>query len=412
MKRFSNIVFSLCAIIGCLFFTACGGDDGEDAPLGGNEYLNVSDIIIPTGNTTATMYIKASANCDWTITCDSSWVSFSDKSGRGDMNVTVRVSQNPSSLKSRTADIRVSSQTITRTVHLTQESSTETLQISVSSLNFSGDVGSQTITVTGNTLWSVVENNEDWISVSPRTSSSASEVVTVSVSANPTESERRKVFTFKGQTLTQQLEVVQAGRSSDFSVSPKQLSSSALASSVQFNIVGSAIWTVKSSQDWAIPDVLSGEGDKTIIISLSDNTTTADRTAEVIVSSSSKTETITITQTAASLPTLVDLKSYGVGKDASTISFSFTSMFPVTEYGICYSSTNHMPDKVTDAYKLQAGSAKQGTATIQLTELKAGTTYYIRAYAVSAAGTQYSNAISFTTEDDWPGNDDNVTPGL
>ena len=406
MKRQVILLFSI------LLFIACGGDDGEDSPEGGNEYLNVSDINIPNGNTTATMFIKASANCNWTITCDSSWISFSDKSGRGDMNVTVRVNQNPSSLKSRTADIIVSSQTIKRTVHLTQEPSTEALGLSVSSLNFSGEAGIQIITVTGNTLWTVVEKDEDWITISPRTSSKASEVVTVSISANPTESERTKIFTFKGQNLTQQLQIVQAGRSTDFSVSPKQLSSGALSGTVQFNIVGTAIWSIKSSLDWAKPDVLSGDGSKTITVSLSDNTNTEDRTAEIAVSSSSKTETIIITQTAASMPTLTDVKVSDIGKDGATISFGYTSMFPVTEYGVCYSSTNHMPDKSTDAYKKQNESAQQGTASIQLTGLAAGSTYYVRAYAISAVGIQYSNSVSFTTNDDWPGGDDNVTPGF
>lgn len=399
-------------LLSLLLFIACGSDDGENSLEGGNEYLNVSDINIPNGNTTATMYIKASANCNWTITCDSSWISFSDKSGRGDMNVTVRVNQNPSSMKSRTADIIVSSQTIKRTVHLTQEPSTEALGLSVSSLNFTGEAGTQTITVTGNTLWTVVENNEDWITISPRTSSKASEVVTVSISANPTESERTKIFTFKGQNQTQKLQIVQAGRSTDFSVSPKQLSSGALASTVQFNIVGVAIWGIKSSQGWANPDVLSGDGNKTITVSLSDNTNIEDRTAEIAVSSSSKTETIIITQTAASMPTLTDVKISDIGKDAATISFGYTSMFPVTEFGICFSSTNHMPDKSTDAYKSQTGTNQKGSASFQLTGLAAGTTYYIRAYAISAVGIQYSNSISFTTNDDWPGGDDNKTPGL
>ena len=84
---------TLLLLFAILSLTACGGggDEGGETPSGGNEYLNVSDITIPTGNTTATLYIKASANCDWTITCTESWVSFSDKKGRGDLNVTVTV---------------------------------------------------------------------------------------------------------------------------------------------------------------------------------------------------------------------------------------------------------------------------------------------------------------------------------
>ena len=319
MKRQLIFLFSI------LLFIACGGDDGEDSPEGGNEYLNVADINIPTGNTTATMFIKASANCEWTITCSESWISFSEIKGRGDLNVTVKVTPNPSALESRTANIIVSSSTITRNVKLIQEPNTESLE---------------------------------------------------------------------------------------FSVTPKFLSSDALAGSVQFDIVVADRWTIKSSQDWATPDVLSGENNKTIMIALTDNTSMADRTAAITISTLSKTETVTITQTAATMPTLTDVKVSNIGKNAATITFSYTSMFPVTEYGICYSSSNHMPDKSTDAYKLQTGANQQGAASFQLTGLSAGTTYYIRAYAISAVGIQYSNSISFTTNDDWPGGDDNITPGL
>ncbi len=53
-----------------------------------------------------------------------------------------------------------------------------------------------------------------------------------------------------------------------------------------------------------------------------------------------------------------------------------------------------------------------GSASFTLTNLAYGTTYYVCAYVVSAAGIQYSDPVSFTTVNDWPGGDDNVTPGI
>lgn len=324
VKGLMKYAIMLCCILGVVLQTACGGDDGEDSPSGGNEYLNVADINIPTGNTTATMYIKASDNCEWVITCAESWISFSETKGRGDLNVTIKVTPNPSALESRTAQINVSSPTITRVVKLTQEPNAESLV---------------------------------------------------------------------------------------FNVSPKQLSSDALASSVQFDIVVADRWTIKSNKDWTTPDILSGENNKTITVALTDNVSTSERVAEVTVTSSSKSETVTITQAAATMPEISAVAASGVSKNEATVTFNYSSMFPVTEYGVCYSATNQNPTKA-DSYKLQTGSAKQGTATIQLTGLQAGTIYYIRAYAVSVVGTQYSNSLSFSTMDDWPGNDDNVPPGL
>ena len=324
MKRINRILLIICCFFCLMPFVACGGDDGEDTPSGGNEYLNVADINIPTGNTTATMYIKASDNCEWVITCAESWISFSETKGRGDLNVTVKVTPNPSALESRTAQINVSSPTITRVVKLTQEPNAESLV---------------------------------------------------------------------------------------FNVSPKQLSSDALASSVQFDIVVADRWTIKSNKDWATPDILSGENNKTITVALTDNVSTSERVAEVTVTSSSKSETVTITQAAATLPVSSAVTTSSVSKNEATITFNYSSMFPVTEYGVCYSATNQNPTK-SDSYKQQTGSAQQGTATIQLTGLQAGIVYHIRAYAISVVGIQYSNSLSFSTTDDWPGNDDNVPPGL
>ncbi len=67
----------------------------------------------------------------------------------------------------------------------------------------------------------------------------------------------------------------------------------------------------------------------------------------------------------------------------------------VTARGICWSSS-HNPiisdNKTTDG-------TGTGSFTSYITELSGNTTYYVRAYATSAAGTAYGNEVSFTTPD-------------
>ena len=65
----------------------------------------------------------------------------------------------------------------------------------------------------------------------------------------------------------------------------------------------------------------------------------------------------------------------------------------VTERGIVYSTT---PNPTTANSKVASGSGK-GSFTSTLTNLKEGTTYYVRAYAVNQKGTSYGEDISFTT---------------
>ena len=396
-----------------LVFFACGGGDDGEVPSGGNEYLNVSkDITIPQGNTTTTLQISASPNLDWKVSSEQQWVSFSQQSGRGPANVTVTVTTNPSSTESRTAVIVVNSKSYSRECTLKQDPNAAYVDLSVTSLSFTGSASSQQFTVLSNADWIVVEPDEDWISVSPRERQQESTVVTVLVKDNPVENIRKKVFTIRGGNVSKQIEITQAGRSTEFSVTPTSISAGAVANSVSFKIVGDALWTVKSNQSWATLSDASGGGDKTITVSLSDNTNEASRTAEITISSSSKSEKVAITQAAGSKPSIAEINQADVTditQSSAVVTFSYTSQFPMLEYGVCYSSQNSTPT-LTDNHLSSTGSALQDSKPFKISNLSPGTTYYVCAYAKNAVGMQYSNVISFTTVSDIPGEDDNVTP--
>lgn len=65
----------------------------------------------------------------------------------------------------------------------------------------------------------------------------------------------------------------------------------------------------------------------------------------------------------------------------------------VTERGVVYATT---PSPTTADTKVIMGSGT-GLFSQQVNSLAAGTTYYVRAYAINAVGTAYSSEISFTT---------------
>ena len=322
MKKTILLLMSALAIIAC----GGGSDAGGGSATGGNEYLNVQNVDIPGGNTTATLQISASQNCDWNITWSESWIrSIMPSKGRGTQNATITVTANPSSTESRTTIIKVS--------------------------NASGTI-----------------------------------VRDVTITQSPNE------------TLT------------DFRLSTTELSANAPAGTVQFNIIGDAQWTIASNKNWATPNIMSGAGNASISVALADNTSEEAREATITVSSNSKSETVTIRQGAATKPTVTALNVNYDGKTSAVISFSYNSMFPVTEYGVCYNTTGQ--PTVSDAHQSEAGNATQGTTTVSLTGLSYSTTYYVRAYAKSAVGITYSESTSFTTANNWPGGDDNTPPDV
>jgi len=65
----------------------------------------------------------------------------------------------------------------------------------------------------------------------------------------------------------------------------------------------------------------------------------------------------------------------------------------VTQRGVCYS----ISPNPTTANNISSNGSGIGTFTSNLTGLTANTTYYIRSYAITSAGTSYGNQMSFTT---------------
>lgn len=321
---------TLLFIFSALLLMACGGDDGGggDNPSGGSEYLNVSNVDIPGGNTTATLSINASANCDWIITWSESWIrSINPTKGRGSQNATITVSLNPSSTATRTAVVRVSnvSGSIIRDVTISQSPNAEMLELSMTTMNFTSAAGSQDVTVTSNTHWTIT-GSASWLKLN-KTEGDDNGSVRVTVEANTSKNEREIVLTFRGSGgISQQLTVKQ-------------------------------------------------EGD-----------------------------------TSVEKPDVTGLNVKYDNKTSAEVSFGYNSSITVIEYGVCYNTTGQ--PTTDDTHLSESGNATQGSPSFTLTGLAYSTTYYVRAYAKSAAGIQYSDQVSFTTVNNWPGGDDNETPDI
>lgn len=68
--------------------------------------------------------------------------------------------------------------------------------------------------------------------------------------------------------------------------------------------------------------------------------------------------------------------------------------YPVTFRGVCYSSTNSQPGI---SGPMTSDGSGTGSYTSNLTGLASNTTYYVRAYAINAVGTNYGETKTFTT---------------
>lgn len=301
-------------------------EEGEDIPTASSEYLNAANVDIAGDQTSATISIKASANCNWSIACSESWISsISPSSGRGNGEAVINISANPSSSASRSATIKLrnSDGGIERSITFTQYASKEVIDLSVSSMDFASNAETRQVTVTSNTHW-VITGGANWVTISPTEGDNNGDV-SISIKENTTIEERATTLTFTGKGgTTKQLSIKQAGA----------------------------------------------------------------------------------TYTTLSVPQITD-----VTKNSANVSFTFDSSMTVTSYGVCYATTDD--PTVENATNIsQQSSSNQGSPTIALTDLTAGTAYYVRVYVFNADGIKYSNSVSFTTANSWPGGDDNNRPNI
>ncbi len=72
---------------------------------------------------------------------------------------------------------------------------------------------------------------------------------------------------------------------------------------------------------------------------------------------------------------------------------SYDNTLAITQRGICWATT---PNPTTANSKATSGTGT-GSFSVGMTGLSAGTTYYVRLYAINSAGTAYASQISFTT---------------
>ena len=97
-------------------------------------------------------------------------------------------------------------------------------------------------------------------------------------------------------------------------------------------------------------------------------------------------------------PTVTTSSATNITTSSATIGGNVTSDggATVTERGVCYSTSSSNP--TTSNSKKSSGSGL-GNFTVNLSNLSAGTKYYVRAYAINEIGTSYGPTISFTTEE-------------
>jgi len=412
-----NLVFYSLLIICCFsFFTSCGGgDDAGSGSSSSNDYIRIDNNVnnITLGATEKQKMFHVYANCSWSITVNNTnWPTLKvDRTeGSRDADIWLETDENTTP-SSRSATLTFKSPGITKTVTITQASGELSLTVTPNKYEFAADGGEYTFTVEGNSNWKVTSQPEWCEIVGSDEGNSGKSYLKVKVGENPNTTAQNGQIIISGET-TAMIEVSQQGKAYSLTVSTNALNMSPLGESQSIVITCNGTWRISVDQPWCHVDKVNGASNmsgETITIICDANTTVNERNANVtiVVGNDAKIESIHITQLKGTLPEVTSPQYDRESATELNLSASFSSLFDVTEYGFCYGTSPNPTQKVV----VGKDGGKSGNISTTLS-VEDGKKYYVRTYAISAVGTNYSQDVEVEMEGQQPGKDDIPSPTI
>lgn len=173
-----------------------------------------------------------------------------------------------------------------------------TTSITSTSPLLSQEGGSEKVSFTTNIPWTATSSTS-WLSVSPSHGEAGDDTITLTTLSNTTCESRTGTITISGDGISKTISVTQNGAKATVSLSVSSIEISSQANIQSIGVNSNTFWTVSSDQIWCIASPVSGTGDQDFSISVSDNLTLSSRTATVIVTANTVSDTMTVTQNGA-----------------------------------------------------------------------------------------------------------------
>ena len=279
-----------------------------------------------------------------------------------------------------------------------------------------GEATSATLSIdaSSNCNWTVSCSDALVSNISPSSGKGASSV-TITTTANPTALASRSasiIVKNSSGSIVREIAFTQSASKEfiDLSVTSMELTSKGETRNVTIN--SNTHWTITGGADWITLNKTEGDDNGDVSVTIAESTSKEDREAVLTVTGKNgTTKTISIKQIRATFTTISVPQISDVTGTSAIVSFSYDSNKDVTTYGICYSTTDDPTIENATIISLE-GTSTKGNPSIQLTDLTAGTTYFVRAYVINGEEIKYSNSVSFNTTNNWPGENDNNLPNI
>ncbi len=409
------ICFLLIICYVSLFFSCGGGDDAGPGSPSTNDYIRIDNNVntITLGATETQRIFEVYANCSWSITVNNTnWATLKVEitEGSGNQSVWLTTDENTTP-SSRSATLTFKSPGITKTLTITQTSGELSLTVTPNKYEFPANGGEYTFTIEGNSNWKVTSKPTWCEIVDGDEGTSGKSFLKVKVGENPNTTTQNGQIIISGET-TAVIEVSQQGKSYSLTVYPQSLNMSPLGESQTIVVTCNGIWRIAIEESWCHVDKPNGTSSATgenITITCDANTTVEDRNAKVaiIAGDDAKRAEVIITQLRGTLPEVTSPQPNKKSATELELSASYTSMFDVTEYGFCYGTSPSPTQKVVVGKN--GGTSGNIATTLPVED---GKSYYVRTYAISAVGTNYSSDVKVEMEGQQPERDDIISPSI
>ncbi|MEI6823739.1 MAG: BACON domain-containing carbohydrate-binding protein, partial [Bacteroidota bacterium] len=369
----------------------------------------VSKTNITFGVAASTDTFSITSAVSWVITSNQTWLTVTPTSGSNNGVVYVAATANTgTAARSGTITI-VAASTLTgtnvaKTVLVTQaaQTPTTTLNVSRTSISLSSyNACADTFAITSNASWTLTLSSTTsgtgiaptWLTVTP-TAGTNNAIINVAAVANTTTTARYAVVIVTSGNISKSVVISQAAAPvSTLNVSRTTIALPTYnACADTFAITSNVNWTIAINggtnsatiPTWLTATPTSGSNNAVVNIAAVANTTTAARTAYVVVSSGTLSKTITVTQAAAPIPvsylnvsrTSIALPTYNACADTFAVTSNVT--WTVTISGVSTpGGITSIPTWLTVTPTSGANNAVINVAAVANTTTTARTAYIV-----------------------------------
>lgn len=233
------------------------------------------------------------SNLIWNCSTNVNWLTITPGNGTNNGTIMVEYEENPT-IETRIAEILIDGNSLSETVTLTQTGADPVLYVLPDTQEVNANAGTTSFLINANMDWTV-NYSDDWISVFP-TNGSLTDSIIVNFEANPAVDMRSTSLVIAGYELADTVTVVQTGADPLLNVTPDLQQVSSLAGTTFFEITANIAWTVTYEADWLLVEPVNGIYNDSLLVQYDANPSAESRSADIIVSGESFTETVSIIQ--------------------------------------------------------------------------------------------------------------------